>query len=109
MKFVFRNLFTFFRNERIVFFLVILCSFASAVVLCFAYGLYYQYKTDKAVGETESKWISVQYADMLDAQLKADEELYKSRIFTGKRLTYKEFMSVIFSVVVSFVIISEPC
>ncbi len=97
MKFVFRNLFTFFRNERIVFFLVILCSFASAVVLCFAYGLYYQYKTDKAVGETESKWISVQYADMLDAQLKADEELYKSRIFTGKRLTYKEFMSVIFS------------
>ena len=97
MKFVFRNLGDFLKNERVVFILVMLCSFSSAVVLCFAYGLYYQYKTDKAVGETESTRISVCYADTEDAILKGDEALYKSRIFTGKRLTYKQLLPVIFS------------
>lgn len=95
LKYIFRNFKDFIRNERLIFVLVALCSLTSAIVLCFSYGLYYHYQTEKTVGETDSSAITFVYSDMMDARKKRDAALFQSRLFSGPRLTAAQIKTIL--------------
>lgn len=67
MKHILLNLKSFFNQEKIIFFLILLCVISSSFVINFAYGLYYNFDTQKA--ETNDKLKDVFFTD-----LKYDEE-----------------------------------
>ena len=43
MKYIFRNIFTFARQETMIFVILLVCVFASGFVMNFSYGIYYNY------------------------------------------------------------------
>ncbi|MBQ8725310.1 MAG: hypothetical protein IJY74_06560 [Oscillospiraceae bacterium] len=76
MKHIFRNIRMFIRNEKMIFAVMVVCVFASAVILNFAYGLYCHFNTQKI--ETT--------ADLKEIIIDIDDD---------SRLTQKEFRSYI--------------
>lgn len=47
MKHILLNLKSFFRHEKLIFFVIIICVISSAFIINFSYGLYYNYITQK--------------------------------------------------------------
>lgn len=76
MKHIFRNIRMFIRNEKMIFAVMVVCVFASAVILNFAYGLYCHFNTQKIETTADLKEIVIDIED-------------------SSRLTQKEFRSYI--------------
>lgn len=55
MRYVFLNIASFFKNEKLLFFIVFVCIIASAFIINFAYGIYYNYNAQKNEEDLELK------------------------------------------------------
>ena len=63
MKYAFKNLVTFFKTERMIFLLIILCVFSSVMVLHFSYGLYQNFHVIRTEAESDLKEIEIEIID----------------------------------------------
>lgn len=68
MRQVWGNLRNFFKNEKIIFLLVIFCSIVSSIILFFSYGLIHDFTIRKRVGESESYELQIQYKGLAEAK-----------------------------------------
>lgn len=55
MKYVLKNIRSFISNEKMIFFVTVICIIASAFVINFSYGLYYNYNTKIVEAEIDTK------------------------------------------------------
>lgn len=55
MKYIYKNLKNFILNERIIFTVTLICIIASAFIINFAYGLYYNYSIKKIESDIDMK------------------------------------------------------
>lgn len=74
MKYVLKNIKSFIYNEKMIFFVTVICIIASAFVINFSYGLYYNYNTKIIESEIDTKDLGPEISD-------------------GKALTKKEFQT----------------
>lgn len=58
MKYVLHNLCSFMRNEKIIFFIMVICILSSALILNFSYGLYRNFDTAKKEANADLKSIT---------------------------------------------------
>lgn len=63
MKFSLHNLLTFYKTERMLFILIVLCVMSSTIVLHFAYGLYQNYHVIRVEKENEMQEMVVEIVD----------------------------------------------
>ncbi|MCH5267503.1 MAG: ABC transporter permease [Lachnospiraceae bacterium] len=85
MKYIFRNIYLFIKNEKLVFLFAFLSIFSSALLLHFSYALYQSYMVQRESASGEQDWISVSITDdyeIYDEDEEAGE--YKIRRKEGK-------------------------
>lgn len=58
MKYIFKNIINFAKQETIIFVILLVCVFASAFVMNFSYGLYYNYNTSLNEADEDLKTVS---------------------------------------------------
>lgn len=58
MKYIFRNIFTFARQETMIFVILLVCVFASGFVMNFSYGMYYNYNASLSDANEDLKTIA---------------------------------------------------
>lgn len=62
MRHTFLNLASFLKNEKLIFFIILICVISSAFILNFSYGLFYHYNEQKNEAEIELKDIRPEIA-----------------------------------------------
>lgn len=76
MKYIYRNIFLFIRDEKLVFIFAFLSVFSSALLLHFSYALYQSYMTQRETASGEQNWLTINIMD--------DYEIYDENEETGE-------------------------
>lgn len=81
MRYIFKNIKSFLRDEKTIFFVMVLCILCSALILNFSYGLYQNYQTQKTTAVLELNTIipEIQEGQVLT---RADLEQYLGALST---------------------------
>ncbi|MEI2988492.1 MAG: ABC transporter permease [Oscillospiraceae bacterium] len=94
MKYIIKNLNNFLKEEKIIFLLIILCSFIAAIVIYFTYGIGYNFLTQKNIGETSSYELRIQYNELVKA--KSEQNInYKDIADNADYFTFRELKSLL--------------
>lgn len=89
MKYIKANLYKFYKKEKNVFLLVILCSFITSIVIFFSYGIGYHFNTQRSIGETSSYEMKIQYKKLSEAKSERNSG-YKEIADNLNYLTFSE-------------------
>lgn len=81
MRYIFKNIKSFLRDEKTIFFVMVLCILCSALILNFSYGLYQNYQTQKTADVVELNTIIPEIQEG-QALTKADLEQYLGALST---------------------------
>lgn len=73
MKYILKDIFKMIKSEKMIFLLIILCSFISSVIIYFAYGLGYNFSMQKTIGEASSYEIQLMYKGLAAAKSEQNE------------------------------------
>lgn len=81
MKYIKKNLIIFIKNEKMIFFLMLLCIFTSSFIIDFSYGLYQNFHVIKAEEESELYEFEIPFNNDLNGNYAAKEAV-KSTLLT---------------------------
>ena len=91
MRHTFLNIASFFKNEKLLLFIIFICVISSAFILNFSYGLFYNYNTQKNEVELELKDIRPEIAEevvLTKGELKRYVEALDSSIHSSVQVIY---------------------
>lgn len=94
MKYLVKNLKVFFRREKGMMLLIIICSFIASLIIFFSFGLIRHFTEQKRVGESETYSITIQYKELVAAKEQADPD-YLEIAHSLDVLTVKELRDLI--------------
>lgn len=85
MKYIYRNICLFIKNEKLVFLFAFLSIFSSALLLHFSYALYQSYMVQKESASGEQDWLGITIKDDYEIYDEDEEQgTYKIRKRDGK-------------------------